>query len=610
MICSGETSLKSNGHQRITLILVLCLISASVFIVPNIQIARGNPQTIHVPSQYPTIESAVTAANAGDTILVANGRYNESIVIDKSLNLTGTSSIGTIINATGSGYAAVTVLDTFDVSIQGFTIVDHDLFNNSLTISGSSHVTVSGNRMTASMESNGTYVYESSDVTIKANTFTGNLYGVAVQGGFSNLVEANNSTGNVAGLAVFGSQGDKVTDNVFRHGSFGLRLLGSSGNIIARNVIANNSFAGTYLENSTGNRVLENSVDFNNAVSTTYGLYLSSSTNNRIYYNNVRNNSIQIYAVFTPGDITKNIWNDSSPVNPRGNFWSDYKGTDADGDGVGDTNLPHPCPTGGRPCSYNGPPGVDYWPLMAPYVPPFRVTASASADVGSPPLQVSFIGLAVGGIAPYSFSWDFGDGLGANQQNVTHTYPSRGSFIVTLTVNDTLGRFQLDLVVISVVASALAVHVYKVGGQPLLGANVTSLVQPSGQTTLSGMTDARGLVSFDLLLPGNYTIRASSPGYSSNTTVVSVSLNRTSITQLTLTSNSKPSAMSAGYPAQIELTVAAVAVAVAALLVYRWKSRKRSSTRSGNPIGAGQRTNLCREKNFVFDQSKRDPYRR
>src|SRR4029077_18054240 len=452
--------------RRITLFLVLSLISASVLMVPSVQLARSNPRLIHVPSDYSTIESAVTAANAGDTILVAGGRYNESIVIDKSLNLTGASSSGSIINATGTGRAAVTIVNAFYGAIQGFTIIDHDFFNNSLTISGSSHVTVSGNRMTASMESNGTYVYESSDVTIMANTFTGNLYGVAVQGGFSNLVEANNSTGNVAGLAVFGSQADKVTDNVFRHGSFGLRLLGSSGNIIARNVIANNSFAGTYLENSTGNRVLENSVDFNNAVSTTYGLYLSSSTNNRIYYNNVRNNSSQIYAVFTPADITKNIWNDSSLANPKGNFWSDYKGTDADGDGVGDTNLPHPCPTGSRPCSYNGPPGVDYWPLMAPYVPPsLQVSVSASIDVGLPPLQVSFTGLVSGGVSPYSYVWDLGDGARAVQQNVTHTYPSLGSFIATLTVNDTLGTVQSALVTISVLAGSLTVYVYGPGRQ-------------------------------------------------------------------------------------------------------------------------------------------------
>ncbi len=52
--------------------------------------------TLKVPSQFPTIQSAINAATSGDTILVAPGTYVEQLTIDKSVTITG-SGIGTTI---------------------------------------------------------------------------------------------------------------------------------------------------------------------------------------------------------------------------------------------------------------------------------------------------------------------------------------------------------------------------------------------------------------------------------------------------------------------------------------------------------------------------------
>ena len=45
--------------------------------------------TIRVPSDYPTISAAITAASPGDTIIVDPGVYNEAITINKALTLLG-----------------------------------------------------------------------------------------------------------------------------------------------------------------------------------------------------------------------------------------------------------------------------------------------------------------------------------------------------------------------------------------------------------------------------------------------------------------------------------------------------------------------------------------
>jgi Right handed beta helix region len=56
---------------------------------------RGRPQTLQVPSdQFPTIQSAINFAAAGDRILVAPGVYNETLTIAKRISLTGSGERG------------------------------------------------------------------------------------------------------------------------------------------------------------------------------------------------------------------------------------------------------------------------------------------------------------------------------------------------------------------------------------------------------------------------------------------------------------------------------------------------------------------------------------
>src|SRR5262249_56543352 len=69
---------------------------------------------------------------------------------------------------------------------------------------------------------------------------------------------------------------------------------------------------------------------------------------------------------------------------------------------------------------------------------PLSATASAAPTTGNAPLTVAFTGSATGGTAPYSFSWNFGDGSPASTlQNPSHTYSTAGTYTATLTVTDT-----------------------------------------------------------------------------------------------------------------------------------------------------------------------------
>ena len=88
-----------------------------------------------------------------------------------------------------------------------------------------------------------------------------------------------------------------------------------------------------------------------------------------------------------------------------------------------------------------------------------ELVAAASADpIGGPtPLSVSFSGSASGGTAPYSYSWDFGDGTTSAAQNPGHVYSTLGNYMAILTVTDNLAARADAVVNISVVSDTTAV---------------------------------------------------------------------------------------------------------------------------------------------------------
>jgi len=98
-------------------------------------VATGSTQaaTINVPADYATIQAAIDAAAAGDTIIVAAGTYNERLNIQKSLTLLGPNAlidpnVGIRVNEAvidGSGLAGTDPalnVRAHHVTIQGFEI--------------------------------------------------------------------------------------------------------------------------------------------------------------------------------------------------------------------------------------------------------------------------------------------------------------------------------------------------------------------------------------------------------------------------------------------------------------------------------------------------------
>jgi len=87
---------------------------------------------------------------------------------------------------------------------------------------------------------------------------------------------------------------------------------------------------GIYLLNSAN----YNSIFENDITKTDFGIFIWENSNNNLIYHNSFYDNI----VFNAKDKCNNKWNDDLPIG--GNYWDDYSGTDANGDGIGD--KPHP----------------------------------------------------------------------------------------------------------------------------------------------------------------------------------------------------------------------------------------------------------------------------
>ena len=93
---------------------------------------------------------------------------------------------------------------------------------------------------------------------------------------------------------------------------------------------------------------------------------------------------------------------------------------------------------------------------------------TASATNGTPPLAVNFTDTSVGSIT--NRSWNFGDGFTTNTAatNVTHTFTSAGTNLVTLTVNGNAGTNSASMAIVAVAPNQPPV----IGGISISGGNL------------------------------------------------------------------------------------------------------------------------------------------
>jgi len=246
------------------------------------------------PSDYSTIIDAISNSTDGDIIYIYEGNYNESITINKSIQLIGN----------GSNVVKVFSKD----SVIGINIIAHNVSLNGISIvgeskSGSKGIAVNGNR---------TFIH-----SIEINSFH---YGIIVNSDNNSVSSTNSINIILDALRLLDAHYNVIEDNNFSNTKlFGISLIGSSNNEINSNLIQYNRGGGVLIEDSKENDFLYNDICFNN-----YGINIISnlnlekqkSENNKINFNTiVGNDKYGLNGTLNKGipiDASKNYWGSSS----------------------------------------------------------------------------------------------------------------------------------------------------------------------------------------------------------------------------------------------------------------------------------------------------------
>jgi outer membrane protein assembly factor BamB len=118
-----------------------------------------------------------------------------------------------------------------------------------------------------------------------------------------------------------------------------------------------------------------------------------------------------------------------------------------------------PC-IGPNGCVYDGSTKGDYGYLHAFGLGPLRAEAGGPYQgVALSPITLS--GLAFGGIPPYQYHWDFGDGNTSTEINPIHTYTVAGNYTAVFTVTDNEGNTSSDTAQVTVTAPAPTITIIK-----------------------------------------------------------------------------------------------------------------------------------------------------
>ena len=308
------------------LILLLCSVCVAFL---KIEAVKAEPRRLVVPEDFGSIQEAIDTALDGDTVYVKSGEYHENVGIHKPISLVGENVDATIIDGNPSeGFRIPITIGSDNVSVSGFKIL---YGSKGIGVGEVKFCTISGNRIAGN--EHGIVLFNSSYCNVTENYFE--LIGL------SSAIQLNYAHNNL------------VSGNYINNCTEGIQIWQSSyNNTITENTITDCDDVAIRLQYCDNNTIIRNDL-LNSGTGTT--IYVAN--NNMITKNNYVNNLEQ----FPSGEwewYAKTFGYNGSQNIITQNYFSDYNGTDNNGDGIGD--IPYIINEDNR----------DNYPIMDPIIIP------------------------------------------------------------------------------------------------------------------------------------------------------------------------------------------------------------------------------------------------
>ncbi|NQE55065.1 hypothetical protein C5S29_15930 [ANME-1 cluster archaeon GoMg3.2] len=245
----------------------------------------------YVPDDYATIQGAVDNAAAGDTIIVRDGTYLESVKVNKRLTIRSENGPANTIVESPEGVNDHVLTVTADhVHINGLTVKnatgknEAEQYNYAGLYISAHHCDITDNM--AINNAYGFFLSESSKNRLINNVASDHIGdGIYVTNSNYNTISNNTVKLNRRyGIRLYSSHNNTVCNNDVSNNGYGIRLSGSHNNTIGKNNVQLNTYDGIFLFYSNDNSFVDNTANQNNQ----YGFFINASYNNTLI-NNVAN---------------------------------------------------------------------------------------------------------------------------------------------------------------------------------------------------------------------------------------------------------------------------------------------------------------------------------